>query len=533
MKLQAFSINEWIYPDSQFTAQTEACPVHTVRNADACFQLLTDLTVPAGTPCTWQAELPAGVKATVLELRPVLVSENSDPKLFTTLDYESCKDFVTRQAPFQVFDRTRPMEDGCLEGGPVAFFVRVDVSADANVGKAAGKLTLNVGGESAELAVELDIHRTVLCPVKESPFSMGNWIYPERVCDLHGVERFSEEYYDWFRTYLRGQIDARNTHFQLPTAQAIRDDSGKVIGFDFTENERIGKIALEEGFRYIFGGFVAHWDRWDAEPLFLVWNKEISTDTAEGFRQLKLYFKGTMEMVERNGWQKCFMQGLVDEPQLRNTMSYRALTAICRKELPCLPIIDPVEAPELYGACDIWVVKQAIYDKYKEQYEQLQAMGEEMWVYSCGFPSGKWMNRVVDLPLTASRLITWMGVRCNMTGYLHWGYHCCKTRKDGMDPLNDACYPLIHREVPRHYPPGNHSVLYMDKDHLYESVRAHVMRKAGEDAELLLRLKKKDAAACNAIIDSVCTNFEEYTFDPAAVDCAERELLKQLDRVEA
>jgi hypothetical protein len=407
----------------------------------------------------------------------------------------------------------------------------MDTAADAPVGVTAGTLSVTVGGESASIRVELTIHKPVVCPPNQSPYSMINWIYPGRICDLHQVERGSEAYYEWYRTYLREQIDMRNTHFQLPTAIPVTDAEGKIIDFDFSENERIGKIALEEGFRYIFGGFVARWQRWDATQQFLLWNKELSTDSLEGCRQLKLYFKGTREMIERNGWQDCFMQGLVDEPQLPNSMSYRALTAICRKELPGTKIIDPVEAPDLYGSCDIWVIKQAVYEKYKEDYQKLFAMGgEEYWVYSCGFPSGKWMNRVLDLPLTATRLITWMGVRYDMNGYLHWGSHASAT--DKMDPMRDACRPITYRDEPHCYPAGNHSVIYMDKDHIYEAVRAHVQRKAVIDGELLLRLKEKDADACHAIIDRVCTTFEEYTSDPAAVDSAEQQLLEALDRLE-
>ena len=41
LKYQVFSENEWVYPDSQITAQNTA-ELHAARNGDVCFQVLTD-----------------------------------------------------------------------------------------------------------------------------------------------------------------------------------------------------------------------------------------------------------------------------------------------------------------------------------------------------------------------------------------------------------------------------------------------------------------------------------------------------------
>ena len=68
MKLQAFSINNWLYPDSVLTDVSHAVQLHSARNADVCFQILTDMTVPAGTACSWEAKMPAGFRLTLLQL---------------------------------------------------------------------------------------------------------------------------------------------------------------------------------------------------------------------------------------------------------------------------------------------------------------------------------------------------------------------------------------------------------------------------------------------------------------------------------
>ena len=100
---------------------------------------------------------------------------------------------------------------------------------------------------------------------------------------------------------------------------------------------------------------------------------------------------------------------------------------------------------------------------------------------------------------------------------------------EGMDAMKDSCYPVMHHGVQKYFPAGNHSVMYADRDHIYESIRAHLQRISAEDGELLMRLREKDKAASDAIIDSVCTGFENYTTDDAAVDEAHRRLLEALD----
>lgn len=261
MKLQAFSINDWLYPDSDLTEVSHVVQLHSARNADVCFQILTDMTVPSGTACSWEAKMPAGFRLTRLQLEALNVPYNSSPDYFVAFDPEESKDFVTRRASFDVFDMTRPIA-GTLQGGKVAFLVCIDVPANVAVGLCSGVLTIHVGDCSAAIEIAIQVHKPVLNAPKDFPYGMINWIYPEILCRTHEVERGSEEYYDWYRKYFEEQIDMRNTHFQLPTGLSVKDAQGKIVDFDFSECERIGKLALEAGFRYIFGGFVAHWNHW-------------------------------------------------------------------------------------------------------------------------------------------------------------------------------------------------------------------------------------------------------------------------------
>lgn len=87
-------------------------------------------------------------------------------------------------------------------------------------------------------------------------------------------------------------------------------------------------------------------------------------------------------------------------------------------EVPAdVPIIDVVETTDLGGGIDIWDT----YEKWRDTYEILREAGEGIWFYTCAFPAGPIMNRSMDLPLTASRAVMWMGVLYRLSGSLHWG----------------------------------------------------------------------------------------------------------------
>ena len=122
MKLQAFSINQWLYPDTPVTEQTERVELHAARNADVCFQLLSDVEVPAGTVCSWKTDLPEGFRLSVLEVDAIAVPYNSSPAYFVTFDPEESKDFVTRKRRLRSTILPGPSRVRCREAGWLSLY---------------------------------------------------------------------------------------------------------------------------------------------------------------------------------------------------------------------------------------------------------------------------------------------------------------------------------------------------------------------------------------------------------------------------
>lgn len=516
MNYSIYSENEWIYPDTRLSEKQDV-QLYVPRNSDVCFQLMTDLEVEEGEAVEVSMNGLAGCLS-LSQLLPAHVGANSGPKTLTTRDYESVKHFVTRKAPFDVYDVTRPVENGRLLAGRAAFFFRIDVEKDAKPGSYEGSISLRIGSERVEIPVSMKVYETVMPDLKDSSFHMVNWIYYDELAKRHHVEPYGEEYRKVLASYLENQLDMRNDYLMIPSGVPVRDEDGRVVDFDFAQASFVGNLALEMGFKMIMGGFVARFEVWDEPEQWLLWDRQVGVTTQEGYRQLKLYFTRAWECVQQNQWETQYMQCLVDEPQIPNSLSYRALSGICRSRMPGVKINDPVEATDIGGALDVWVVKQSFYEKYYDTYRQLQDLGEELWLYTCGFPAGATMNRVMDLPLSVSRLPLWLCYHYQCPGFLHWGYHAHNEELE-----KETCYwPGSDRNV--QYPAGNSFVVYPALDgerKPWYSVRGHLQRLGAYDYEVFRMLGEKYSfEKADELIQKVCKGFDEY--DPSA------ELLDQI-----
>ena len=527
MKLYAADENTWLYPDR--TPEKQDISLYLARGGHTAVQLVTDAEENV---FSLSASLPAGVHAEWYQLCPTYVEENSGPATLTTLDYDRVKDFVTRQTPFSVFDITFPIknpEKAVLRPGcPAAFFVRF--SADRDVSPVSGEAVLSVRSEtdSTSVSFPLTVTNAEIPALSETGFGVCNWLKWHDIANAHKVPLRSPAFWEITDRYMEALQEVRTNHFLLPAGEPVRDENGDVVSFDFSFCEEMAEHALAHGFSYIYGGFVARFREWDHPEIYLLWDWDKGTEVTgqEGFRQLRIYFRSLWDMVCRHGWQDKWMQCLVDEPQFQNSMHYRALSCICRQCMPGVTIHDPVESTEVGGAMDIWCVKQAVFAKYRDIYKKLQAQGEHLWVYTCGFPAGKWMNRTTDLPLAAGRLPFWMCALEGFEGFLHWGFNAW----GGVDPYTHNCFPSGSVLLPPGdgfivYPGNTASVgepEYPNNGAPVLSVRAHGQLFGAEDCELLRKLPEEKR---NALCNKLCRDFEDYENDPARLAAVRRELL--------
>lgn len=89
--------------------------------------------------------------------------------------------------------------------------------------------------------------------------------------------------------------------------------------------------------------------------------------------------------------------------------------------LPDVKINDPVETFDAVDYVDIMVSKQVSYEAKLAEYRREQEKGANIWIYTCAFPAGRAMKRIIDLPLATTRLPIWLCYKYGLKGFLCWG----------------------------------------------------------------------------------------------------------------
>ncbi|MBU9725465.1 DUF4091 domain-containing protein [Diplocloster modestus] len=514
MEFKLLSETEWAYPDTPLTTETPEISLEAAAGGHTGFQILAKAC--AGSVSILWDDKP--LSADIFSLLPVVVDENTAPGLMTTTDYESCKGYVTKKAPFEVYDALMPY-DKMKTGSSRAFYIRISVSEGAEPSVCTGRLVYKTGREECTIRISCRVHPVKIPSLFEASLGMLNFFDYDNLFLQHNVPRGSESYWSLFRQYVRMQLSLRCTHILLPPGSPLYHD-GQLEGFDFSDAETAGRIALEEGAPFLCGGHIAHWNEWTENEYYPIWDADTGVTTLNGYFQLKKYFTGWADVIRRNNWSNQMCQSLADEPQIHNAGTYRILAAVFRKFLPGIPIIEAVETADLGGGVDIWVPKQDTYEKNREVYDLLKKNGEELWFYTCAFPAGPTMNRSMDLPLTVTRAVLWLGAAYRLTGFLHWGFNFYI----GEDIFRKSCCPHKGKLLPA----GDAHIVYPGDGFVLPSIRLEAQRAGAEDYELLWQLIKKDPQKADKIIASVCTSFTSYTRDAGVLLKARRSLFQAL-----
>lgn len=131
------------------------------------------------------------------------------------------------------------------------------------------------------------------------------------------------------------------------------------------------------------------------------------------------------------------------------------------------------------------------------------------------------MNRSMDLPLTVSRLLLWMGARYQLPGFLYWGFNYYI----GDDIWNRACCPHKGALLPA----GDAHIVYPGPHGPWISMRYEAQRAGAEEYELFRLLEEVHAGREEEIISPACTDFRNYTSDPAVIMKARHRLFEELE----
>jgi gamma-glutamyltranspeptidase / glutathione hydrolase len=484
---------------------------------------------------------------TVYQLLHVPVEENTGLGSRTEQFEGKVNPFVVRRAPFRIYEvmRPLPMVDGVVElpldHGRAAF--RVELNADkSEVGKHEVKLSLSHGFGQTDTATNLlwslQIFNVRVPAASAKTLHYTNWFSPSEIASRHRVELWSDEFWPLMESYAKLMARGRQNTFWIrltdffelnPSTQIAPPSDAKNPAptpyFHRQRFERYVEIFTAAGAHWMEGAPIARRPNgdWSQDWLQLSLSKERATSAA-GKRTMKLIFDALQEVLQERQWQARWIQHLADEPTDTNADDYRKLAAQMREIMPGVRIVEATMTRQLAGAVDIWCPQIQKFHGNQRFFEERISAGDEVWVYTCLVPGGKWLNRLLDQERLRQVYFGWAAARYPISGYLHWGLNHYKADPFEHSVVDHPAQPNTKNKLPA----GDTHVIYPGDPGPWSSQRFEAHRIGLEDHELLKMLKKRRPQLTQKILNDVFRSADDYQTSVAAYRQAKLQILQTL-----
>lgn len=519
-----------LYPDTKLNQPLKRTNVHVARNTIAAVHLMvTGLqgTEKVGFSVSDDGGRPTSV-ARWYRMIDVPVTENTGLDRNTEKYSGKANPYVIRKAPFRIFDPFRPITSPIVvDSTSMALRLEIPIDSTSSPGEYIHRIRLDFGDHVEVLDFVVIVHRALVPPVSRSTISYINWHNLDNICSAHGVEKWSEPFWDMLAKYAQTMARGRQNTFWFIWKDFFTFDSvGNVSAFRRDLLERYIRVFLHAGFRTIHGSPLAGRRSWTSTDMLLTVQaadgKEVDAVSEKAKRMLSQMAQRIIAVMKENQWDGQWLQGIFDEPTDEFVARYKEIVAVLRGLKPDIKILEATMTMELSGVVDVWCPQVQEYQANQDFFDRRKAAGDKVWVYTCLSPGGPWLNRLLDQERLRQVYIGWACAKYDLQGYLHWGlnFHTAK-------PFEELVRPHIEGQF---LPAGDSHILYPVRDGPLSSHRFEAHRIGMEDYELLAQLKSHDTAQAQQIIALVVQAFDRYSKDVAAYRTAQNLLLDAVDK---
>jgi hypothetical protein len=436
--------------------------------------------------------------------------------------------YVIRRAPFRIFDPFRPIISPITaDSASIALRLEIPIDSAATPGEYIHHMRLDLGDHAEVLDFVVVVHRALVPPVDRSTISYINWHNLDNICLAHGVDKWSEPFWDMLSKYARTMARGRqNTFWFIWKDFFTFDSAGNVSAFRRDLLERYIRVFLHAGFKTIHGSPIAGRRNWTSSDMLLTVQaadgKAVDPVSEKGKRMLSQMALRIIAVMKENRWDGQWLQGLFDEPTDEFVDRYKGIAAVLRALKPDIKILEATMTVRVVGIVNVWCPQVQEYQAHQEFFEKRKAAGDKVWVYTCLSPGGPWLNRLLDQERLRQVYIGWACAKYDLQGFLHWGlnFHTDK-------PFEVLVRPHIEGQF---LPAGDSHILYPMRDGPLSSHRFESHRIGMEDYELLAQLKPHDAPRAQQIIARVFQAFDRFSKDIEAYRTAKGLLLEALDQ---
>ena len=297
-------------------------------------------------------------------------------------------------------------------------------------------------------------------------FKYTNWFHYDCVADIHGVELFSEKYFEILRSYFKNAADYGMNLLLIPSITPPLDTpiglyrknvqltdvvlEGGRYSFDFSRLERLIKLALDCGIEYFeHPHLFTQWGAKHAPAIYATvdgekrrifgWDTDAAGEEYRAF--LESYVPAFRAFAERIGISDKMFYHVSDEPTPDVLESYSRAVEVVKPLLAGTECGDALSKLEFYekGLVDVPIVTVYSADNFFGKCDRL-------WIYYTGgyYPghgSSICTNRVLTSKPYKARILGLHAFMFKAEGFLHWGlnYYYGKVSCGIFNPLIEPC----------------------------------------------------------------------------------------------
>lgn len=380
-----------------------------------------------------------------------------------------------------------------------AYWLSVEVPSGMRAGSYEVTAELLVKDQPAK-AQQFTVNVAKLQAKPRQDFHVTHWFYADSLLDWYKLEAWEEKFWPLFDKYVRHFVGMGNDTLYVPIftppldgvkkptqlLDVRRAGKGKYT-FDWTNVDRWINQARKAGIkRFEWTHLFSQWGVAHALRIYekkggknvLLWEPETPA-TGKVYRQfLEQFLPELKKYLTRRKLMGCSMFHVSDEPHKEHLPAYQAAREMLRELAPWMTVHDALSNIEFaqYVDMPIPIVNTAV---------DFKKAGIPSWCYYCCVPRGRYVNRLLDTPLSKVQIQGWLFYRFGMKGFLHWGYNYWYIAK-----TTDLINPFLVTEGGRWpiWAHGDTTLVYPGPDGPISSIRAEIFAMALQDFALLQTL---------------------------------------------
>lgn len=444
-------------------------------------------------------------------MKDVPVEQNTGLDSRTEAYTEQRNPYVIRRAPFRIYEAFQPLESPVLKASNIYTALRLSIPAEEFPRPGSYRIEVTVEGESwTEHGTFLaTIHSVRIPQLAEGTFFYTNWFSMPQMEQKHHLVRWSPEWFAMLDRYAAMMAHGRQNCIIVPE-ELISAADGRIT----LDEERLSsfiEVFRKHGFKFFESPHLMYRgdaDDWSDPELKVVLTKR-PYGTPEARRDVDSIISMIKSFTTRHGLKDSWLQHISDEPSAVQAACYQNVVRQVRSIYPDIRIMEAVsDRDTLSGSVDIWCPTIDEFQKNEAFFHARRALGDQVLVYTCLIPGGKWLNRLLDQERLRQVYFGWGAAAYNTSGFLHWGLNQYLVP----DPFQQS---VVHHPSPaatpnNFLPAGDSHVIYPGP---LSSTRFEAHRIGIEDFELLQLLKKKDKQKAEALIGRIFRSYTEYSTD--------------------